>query len=85
MECSPLLRWHPNISEIRCTCNQDSLGDDICDGGNNNEDCNYDRGDCCGPYRDISSCEENCDCLDPMSPYFGRSSGDGRNDGSFSS
>ena len=29
-------------------CNPELIGDDLCDDINNNMDCNYDSGDCCG-------------------------------------
>ena len=30
------------------------VGDDYCDDGNNNQECNYDGGDCCGPNVDTA-------------------------------
>lgn len=48
------------------------MGNNYCDEENNNEDCNYDGGDCCNP--DV--CLNDCDCRDDTSPYYG--SGDDR-------
>jgi len=39
-------------------------GDGSCDDENNNADCLYDGGDCCGAYVDTTWCSE-CACLDP--------------------
>ena len=38
--------------------------DNYCDDINNNAECNYDGGDCCGPNVDTTYCHE-CQCLDP--------------------
>ena len=40
----------------------DWVGDDYCDDGNNNQECNYDGGDCCGPNVNTQYCTE-CQCL----------------------
>ena len=42
----------------------DDIGDRVCDDENNNEACEYDGGDCCGPNVDTEHCKE-CQCLDP--------------------
>ena len=42
-------------------------GDGQCDDNNNNENCEYDGGDCCGSFVDKSYCTF-CQCLDPN--YF---------------
>merc|ERR1712004_410973 len=39
-------------------------GDGWCDDGNNNPDCTFDGGDCCGDDVDTTYCQE-CECLDP--------------------
>ena len=39
-------------------------GDNSCDDENNNEECNWDGGDCCGYYVNTNYCY-NCECLDP--------------------
>ena len=39
-------------------------GDKVCDDMNNNADCDYDGGDCCGDFVDKSHCRL-CQCLDP--------------------
>ena len=39
-------------------------GDNSCDDENNNANCNYDGGDCCGENVDTSWCTQ-CQCLDP--------------------
>merc|ERR1719382_517091 len=40
------------------------IGDMYCDDMNNNMDCNYDGGDCCGPNVNTEWCSD-CQCLDP--------------------
>ena len=40
------------------------IGDDICDDGNNNFDCEWDGGDCCGMNVIPYYCHE-CKCLEP--------------------
>ena len=39
------------------------FGDGMCDDGNNNEECGWDGGDCCGEDANMSSCYV-CQCLD---------------------
>merc|ERR1712146_193619 len=46
------------------------VGDDLCDDGNNNCGCNWDGGDCCGPFSEDDYCTD-CRCLDPDSLYQG--------------
>merc|ERR1712048_254120 len=43
-------------------------GDGVCDGGNNNCGCEYDKGDCCGDSKNPNQfkfCKVNCKCVDP--------------------
>ena len=42
----------------------DYIGDSYCDDGNNNEECGWDDGDCCGDYVNTDYCYD-CFCLDP--------------------
>ena len=44
-------------------CNQGWIADGFCDDINNNLDCSYDGGDCCGPNVNIQSCSI-CQCLE---------------------
>ena len=39
------------------------MGDGYCDDVNNNLECNYDGGDCCGSNVNVQYCTE-CQCLD---------------------
>jgi len=39
-------------------------GDNLCDDENNNEGCDWDGGDCCGPDVKTTYCSK-CECLDP--------------------
>ena len=41
----------------------DWVGDGCCDDGNNNLECNYDGGDCCGSNVNTLCCTE-CQCLE---------------------
>ena len=41
----------------------DYSGDGICDDQNNNADCDFDGGDCCGPHVDKTFCIK-CECLE---------------------
>ena len=45
-----------------CNGNIDWIGDTFCDDDNNNLECNYDGGDCCGPNVLTNFCTE-CLCL----------------------
>ena len=45
-------------------CNIGWIGDAFCDDINNNMECSYDGGDCCGPNVNTQYCT-NCSCLDP--------------------
>ena len=47
-----------------CTGNPSWIGDGYCDDNNNNMDCSYDGGDCCGCNVETSYCSV-CGCLDP--------------------
>merc|ERR1712051_248513 len=40
------------------------FGDNYCDDDNNNEDCGWDGGDCCGDNVNTQYCSA-CECLDP--------------------
>ena len=58
----------------KCFCFQlsgcvfpDFQGDGACDDENNNAECNFDGGDCCGPNVDMSFCSE-CACLETTTP-----------------
>ena len=42
------------------------IGDNFCDDGNNNQECNYDSGDCCGYNVDTQYCTE-CICFEDLS------------------
>ena len=54
-----------NISTISSGCEVDSWKDDnYCDDGNNNEECEWDGGDCCGYNVNTEYCID-CECLDP--------------------
>ena len=44
------------------TCNLGWIADFYCDDINNNIECNYDGGDCCGPNANTLYCQE-CLCL----------------------
>ena len=44
--------------------NSQWLGDGICDDGNNNKECGWDVGDCCGEYVNTDFCSQ-CECLNP--------------------
>ena len=44
-------------------CNQGWIGDGYCDDINNNLDCTYDGGDCCGSNVNTQYCTE-CQCLE---------------------
>ena len=45
-------------------CNSGWIGDNYCDDINNNMDCSYDGGDCCGCNINADYCSV-CACLDP--------------------
>ena len=52
-------------------CNTAWSADGYCDGINNNMDCNYDGGDCCGCNVHVLYCGmlEDCNCVDPNHGY----------------
>ena len=55
-----------STSTTTSACSEDwFIGDSICDDGNNNEDCEWDGGDCCGT--NVVCCDwcSACECLDP--------------------
>ena len=45
-------------------CNIGWIADGYCDDINNNMECSYDGGDCCGPNANTQYCSD-CSCLDP--------------------
>ena len=47
-------------------CNQAWKGDGYCDDSNNNAECGFDEGDCCGCIVNTEWCDE-CQCLDEES------------------
>ena len=54
------------MTESGCTSDYaDLVGDGYCDDTNNNEECHWDEGDCCGENVDTSHCND-CNCLDPL-------------------
>ena len=52
------------------------IGDGYCDDVNNNEDCQWDGGDCCGNSVNTQYCQV-CACLDPGAGGAGGSGGSG--------
>ena len=51
---------------ISSGCEVDSWkGDGFCDDGNNNEECKWDGGDCCGDDVVVTACSA-CECLEPL-------------------
>ena len=54
----------PSLTTNNGGCaDQASVGDGYCDDGNNNQECNFDGGDCCGSDVDTTYCTE-CQCLE---------------------
>ena len=53
----------PTITPTSGACNQGWIGDGYCDDINNNVDCNFDGGDCCGANVNTDICSE-CLCLE---------------------
>ena len=49
-------------SVIKCV--KDWIGDGVCDDMNNNQNCTFDGGDCCGPNINHEYCKE-CLCKEP--------------------
>ena len=45
------------------------IGDSFCDDNNNNENCNFDGGDCCDESKNLDFCSA-CTCLDPIDPNY---------------
>ena len=63
--CQCLDPWYVQITDAPATTCQDSWqGDGYCDDVNNNAECNYDGGDCCGDNVILTYCSI-CQCLDP--------------------
>ena len=61
--------WGVNYSDFifigTCGGITSYIGDSYCDDNNNNLECNYDGGDCCGPNVNTDYCTE-CLCLDDV-------------------
>ena len=57
------LSFFPSLGLVRGCQNSGWVGDGYCDDGNNNADCNYDGGDCCGSNVSTQYCTE-CQCLE---------------------
>ena len=55
--------WTTTISPNGCEY-PDWIDDDYCDDDNNNEECEWDGGDCCGSNVNTDYCID-CECLDP--------------------
>ena len=53
----------PTITTTSGACNQGWIGDDYCDDINNNFECNFDGGDCCGANVNTDYCNE-CLCIE---------------------
>ena len=51
-------------SQIVCNGKPDWIDDGYCDDENNNEECGWDGGDCCGDNVNTQYCSV-CECLDP--------------------
>ena len=51
---------------LDCGGNPQDIANGFCDGYNNNPECNYDGGDCCGTCANKEYCAEGacCDCWD---------------------
>ena len=68
--CTECLCLDPNESGSGTNCTQTAtcttqwIADGYCDDVNNNVDCSYDGGDCCGCNVNTQWCQE-CQCLDP--------------------
>ena len=59
---------HQVYSQTLCSGDIDSIGDGKCNSKNNNEECDYDGGDCCmcSCIQGVEDCSSNAfDCLDP--------------------
>ena len=50
---------------VVCSGAPNWIGDNFCDDQNNNPECNYDGGDCCGPNIDTTYCTE-CLCINDV-------------------
>ena len=59
MYCSECACYEPEITTLG-TMNP-LLGDGYCNDETNNQDCNFDGGDCCGPCINTEVCSE-CEC-----------------------
>ena len=51
-------------NQIVCNGKPDWIDDGYCDDENNNEECGWDGGDCCGDNVNTQYCSV-CECLDP--------------------
>ena len=49
--------------KVSCSGEPDWIGDNYCDDENNNLECNWDGGDCCGDNVNTQYCTD-CDCLE---------------------
>ena len=47
--------------KVQCGGNFTKIGDGFCDDKNNNKECNYDGGDCCGICKVTAYCTD-CTC-----------------------
>ena len=47
-----------------CNENPNWIGDNYCDDATNNEECEWDGGDCCGSNVNTNYCTI-CECIDP--------------------
>jgi len=65
-DCSCLDPNAPDRPEDACGSPQ-WFNDTYCDDDNNNEECGWDGGDCCGDDIKTDYCND-CDCLDPNAP-----------------
>ena len=54
----------PTTTAAGCSGTAAWIADGYCDDDNNNMECSYDGGDCCGPNANTQYCDD-CSCLDP--------------------
>ena len=57
---SKLVETIENVSNETCLY-EELLGDGFCDDETNDEDCNYDGGDCCTENPNVDYCND-CEC-----------------------
>ena len=53
----------PNLCFGNCTFQCGWIGDGYCDDGANSLECNFDGGDCCGPYVNTDYCTGSQICI----------------------